>query len=444
MDSAPNLTMEPPKVVVKPRRYRPCVPEFNIDQNLIAFITSNAFFAEINRNVKKVYTKDVKTASVYFDREWDMFVLNINPDYVKKLKPAQVQALLTHEFYHIVFGHCAMGQKPHKLWNIAYDLHINGLIKRSIKTDPKNLELAPDWCIPGVRAAHPDGTQISDEELKLYPLVEFIEKLPDDASSMQYFHSLVQAGFDKIVKDDEEAFYGFTDLDDHEDDGLGDLDDYIASRAKAMTERAVKSADALGSWGDIPHEMRGALRSWVNRTVDWRSILRHWVGYLNRGSKRSTLKKINKRYPYIHPGVQRSQIARLLIAVDQSGSVYDEMLELFFAEIISLAKNVEIDFILFDYSIDESSFFTLKKGSKPELVRKRCGGTNFDAPTDYVNDPENRGRWDGLLILTDGQARRPGPCNIRRAWVYPESCKLDFETDETQIVVTNSEQGFLG
>jgi predicted metal-dependent peptidase len=438
-------TQETPKLS-KSRRYQPCQIDINIDQYFISFLTTNAFFSEINRNVKKVYTKDIDTANVCFDREWDVFVLNINPDFIKTLRPKQIQALLTHEFYHIVFGHLAWKPKPFKLWNIAWDLHINSLIKKSIAIDSTHMELGTDWCVPGVRATHPDGTALTDEELKSYPLVEFIEKLHDDASSVQYFHALIQAGFDKIVKDDIEQFYGFTEIDDHDSFEANESpDDYIMIKSKALAERAVKHADALGSWGNIPQEIRSELRKWISQSIDWRSVLRHWVGYLNRGSKRSTLKKINKRYPYIYPGVQRSQIARLLIAIDQSGSVYDQMIEIFFSEILSLAKNVEIDFIVFDYTVDTSSFLTLKKGNKPELIRTRCGGTNFDAPTKYVNDPENRGKWDGLLILTDGEAPAPGPCNIRRAWVYTDSCKLQFETDETQIVISSDvDKSFIG
>jgi predicted metal-dependent peptidase len=433
-----------PKVEPRYRRYRPVATDFNLEPHFLAFLVNNAFFAEISRNIKKVYTLDVPTAGVLFDKNEDMFMLYINPEYVKTLTGKQIQGLLHHEFYHIIFGHCAMKQLPHKLWNVAQDMAINSIIRKHVVADPTTIDMGTSWIIPGERATIPveritkkDGTLFTDEEINTeFPLIPFTQSMPVGMSSAQYFHALVAAGFDKIIKDDEDGFYGF-EMDDHDRDGVGEVgDDYIMAKAFALTEKAVKSADANGSWGNVPMSMRVALRAYINRSVDWKAILRQFIGYLNRGDTKSSIKKINRRYPYIHPGKQRATVARLLIAIDESGSVDNEMLELFYASIQDLSAKVEIDVIKFDYTVNEESLETWKKGAKPPATRTRGGGTDFDAPTQYVNRDENRGRWDGLLIVTDGGAPAPSQCKIRRGWVYPDSCKLNFGTDETQIIVT--------
>jgi predicted metal-dependent peptidase len=424
------------KLVSAKRYHTPCTSDFPLESHYISFIASNAFFAEVCRHVKRVFTRDIPTAGVSFNRQEDGFVLYVNPDYVKGLTGAQLAGLLHHELYHIVFNHVAMGLKPHKLWNIAQDMHINSILKKSAGDDSRNIALHGSWIVPGVRATKPDGTAFTDEELEQYPLVKFVEKMPLGCSSAQYFHALIQEGMDKHVPEDIEVYVGF-DMDSHDGEGLGqEADDYITARGRAILERATKQADATGSWGNIPQDMRTAIRSYVNKSVDWKSVLRQFIGYLNRGSKRTSMKKINKRFPYVHPGTQRSTVARLLIAIDESGSVDNGMLDLFYATLTDLASHVEIDILPFDCTVNEPEFFTWKRGTRPHLERTRGGGTNFDAPTQFVNDPRNRGRWDALLIVTDGEAPAPGPCNIRRAWCYPEDRKLMFDTSETKIVVS--------
>ena len=73
---------------------------------------------------------------------------------------------------------------------------------------------------------------------------------------------------------------------------------------------------------------------------------------------------------------------------------------------------------------------TLKKARKPkEFQMKGRGGTNFQAPVDYVADhPE----YDGLIIITDGYAPTPiVPTHLaaRLLWVIDneQSYKSHFE-----------------
>ena len=43
------------------------------------------------------------------------------------------------------------------------------------------------------------------------------------------------------------------------------------------------------------------------------------------------------------------------------------------------------------------------------------GGTCFDAPTKFVN--ESRGKYDGMIVLTDMMAPKPKRCRVKRLWM---------------------------
>jgi predicted metal-dependent peptidase len=81
-----------------------------------------------------------------------------------------------------------------------------------------------------------------------------------------------------------------------------------------------------------------------------------------------------------------------------------------------------------------------RKGTRPDIKRVRGGGTDFEAPTKFANDPKNRGRWDGMLVLTDGECSKPGPSRIKRGWVLGQGCKLMFPTDEITITLDPNPQ----
>ena len=155
----------------------------------------------------------------------------------------------------------------------------------------------------------------------------------------------------------------------------------------------------------------------ITTKVDWRKVLRYFVKQSQKANKRSTVRKINKRYPYQHPGKKSSRTAKIAIAIDQSGSVSDQMLAAFFAELNSLAKIAEFTVIPFDTRVDESLNYVWKKGMKRKRERVMRGGTCFNAPTKFVNE---KGGFDGLIICTDMEAPKPVRCNVQRLWITDE------------------------
>jgi len=434
-----------------------CETEFNLDRHLLPFMMENAFFASISRQLNKVPTRALPTAAVAYDTAADQLTLYWNPDFLSTLEPSEIRGLLTHEFYHIVFGHLSSRRKPPpSLWNIATDLAINSLIvensSRSVRSsvDSDGRALPKGALIPG-KWPTSDEREPSKEEKQAMTLASVIASLPKLESSEFYFMKIQEAASKNRTGagsegggEDGEMELG--PLDSHEPwDDVSDVTrEIVAGKVKSMVERAVREADraSAGGWGNIPADIRESIRRSVSTIINWKSVLRQFIGSIIRGARTTSIKRINRRYPYIHPGIKRGWTAKLLVAVDQSGSVGDEMLSQFFAELVSLTKKVEIDLLPFDCACSDNDVVKWTKGTIPfeATQRVKCGGTNFDAPTNVFNDPKNRGRWDGLLILTDGCAPAPGPTRLKRGWILGNGCKLEFPSDELQIFVTKEQR----
>jgi predicted metal-dependent peptidase len=411
--------------------------DFNLDRHLISFLQDTPFFAELSRHIRKTATADMPTAAVAFDPKFDDITLYWNPEFFRGMSDQEIRGVLTHEFYHLIFCHLTTRRKtPAKMWNVATDLAINSII-----SGHTNMAL-PDGCLmPGVFPKPPEGREWTKEEKDAMPISGLIASFPKDQSSEWYFEKLKDK-VDEMKKNGQmQPGDGMGDLDafdDHSawDDIPEEMRDLVAGKVSNAVEKATKHADSQANgWGNIPSELRDAIRRSVSNIVDWRSVLRQFIGNIARGERSTTIKRINKRYPYIHPGVKKGYVAKLLIAIDQSGSVDDSQLALFFSELASLTKKVSVTILPFDCAADLRDAFEWKKGNKVEAKRVRGGGTDFNAPTRIVNDPKNRGKWDGMLILTDGECSKPVSSRVKRGWVVSPGHKLAFPTDELTITL---------
>lgn len=431
-----------------------CSTEFNLDRHLISFLQDSPFFAELSRHIHKAPTLDIPTAGVSFDEENDELCLWWNPEFFAGLTPREIRGVLTHEYYHLVFGHLyGRRRKPAKLWNVATDLAINSIIMESSKTGMGGSHLPgdrllPEGCLlPGAWPKAPGGREFSEEEKAAMPLGKIISEMPLMKSSEWYFDKIQQdmppqpAG--GAGKDGEPSPGDIDSFDDHDmwESVPEEMREYVEGKVKSAVEQAVKRADSQANgWGNMPTELSEAIRKSVSNLVNWRSVLRQFIGSIVRGGRSTSIKRINKRYPYIHPGVKRGYEAKLLIAIDQSGSVDNAMLAEFFSELGSLTKKVTIDVLPFDSVAMEKDLYTWRRGADVPAKRVRGGGTDFNAPTAIANDVKNRGRWDGLLIMTDGECSAPGPSRVKRGYVLGKGCKLIFPTDDIVVKMSNDKE----
>jgi predicted metal-dependent peptidase len=179
--------------------------------------------------------------------------------------------------------------------------------------------------------------------------------------------------------------------------------------------------------------MRQDILDRIQTKIDWRKVLRYFVKTSQRADKRSTPRRLNKRYPRIHPGKRVRRQASIAISIDQSGSVDDQMLAAFFSELNKLAEIAEFTVIPFDTVVAESKVYTWKKGQSKKTERVMRGGTCFNAPTKYVNE---RG-FDGHIVLTDLCAPKPVASKCQRMWMTTATyaARPYFSTNERIIAI---------
>ena len=380
---------------------------FKLDTHLVKLMWDEPFFSHVLRSVSKIRTESIPTAGV-LAKDGDV---------------KMVKGLLKHECYHLIFEHTTTRRHdPHRVWNYATDLAINSLIPED--------ELPEGGLIPGVafkELSAEDKQEMGEERVRRYETLSgLIASFPKEEASEWYFARLMEnedakdAIENKPVEGEEGEGQGPGvpgTMDDHE--GWDDLTEaereLVKGKVRQAVEDAVKECDKKGNWGSVGADTRGKIREMISKEIPWQSILRNFVGMSRRANRHSNVRRLNRKYTGIHPGVQRGYTSSIAVYIDQSGSVSDVELELLFGELRSLAKHTEFVCFHFDTEVDEASEMTWRSGKTPAAHRTRCGGTDFSAPTVHAN--KNKHRFDGYLILTDGFAPDPGPSRLRRGWV---------------------------
>tara|TARA_R100000234_G_scaffold39966_1_gene23927 strand:- start:1799 stop:3028 length:1230 start_codon:yes stop_codon:yes gene_type:complete len=401
---------------------------FDLNMHTARLLMNEPFFAALSRSIEKVPSTSVPTAGVRVNPDTARFELMFNPEFMGALSDAHKLGVLKHEFYHIILEHVT-GRKPagglKRIDNIAMDLAINCHIANELPNE-----------------ANP-GPVINGEPMKAcIPGEGLFSHLPPNQTYEWY-----RAKLEDEMKESEDGEGGeggeggepqwadADSLDSHDNfgDSEGTTKEIAKERLRESVKKAAQEAEKARNWGTVSSSMRQSIMERISTKVDWRKVLRYFIKTSQRSDRMSTPRRLNKRFPKIHPGKRVRRHAKIAISIDQSGSVDDGMLTAFFSELNKLAEIAEFTVVPFDTRVAEDKVYTWKKGQSRATERVLTGGTCFNAPTKYVNERN----FDGHIVLTDMCAPKPIASRCQRMWMTTSAyaSRPYFATTERVISV---------
>jgi len=431
---------------------------FDLNRHTARLLMKEPFFAALSRRIDKKASTAIPTAGVRVNPDTGHFEMLYNPNFFEKLTDAHRAGVLKHEFYHLIFEHVT-GRLPEegmsKRWNFATDLAINSHLRgelpegalipgeghfadlpvgKSAEWYFANLPTPDDGQGEGEGEGNPgegegegnEGEGSGGGGGEGEPTDEEGEGSGGGGGEPNEEEEETEGEGSGEGEGDEEETEGEgsgdegqpEEFDDHS--GWNETDNTTTEIAKQRLKEALKDAaneaSKAGSWGTVGADTRQDILDRLISKVDWKKVLRYFIKTSQRANKSSTVKRINRRYAYIHPGRKVNRTAKIAISIDQSGSVDNGMLAAFFTELNKLSKLAEFTVIPFDTHVAEDKVYVWKKGETKKWERVMCGGTCFEAPTDYVNERQ----FDGHIILTDLCAPKPKASKCQRMWMTTE------------------------
>lgn len=344
-----------------------------------------------------------------------MLKLLVNPSYwEEKLKgatPKQTAALrygaIKHQILHIVFKHILrardFGNK--QLYGIAADLAVNQYIDSDqLEEEAIRLEDFPDFSLERGQSLDYYYKRLSDELEEMMNGGGGSEENDEFNSAQQKLQALLEEEHPHL---EQHAFWD--DIQQQSPSEQKIIEAFVNDAIQNSLER-LKTRNYTNLPAQLQEYLDQLMKS-LQPSINWRRTLRLFAASSSRTRIRNTIKKPSKRYG-TSPGIKIQRKQKIGVALDSSGSVNQEELQLFFSELYHIWKQ-GAEIMVVECDVDIQRIYPYR-GKTPELVQGR-GGTRFDAPIKWANEDY---RPDALIYFTDGFAAKPEVrCRVPLLWM---------------------------
>ncbi len=252
-------------------------------------------------NDSRIDTMATDGRNLFFDRK-----------FVDGLKKPELVFVLAHEVMHNALEHHIRRQtRDQRRWNMACDYAINGELDAYIRANSKTTKVA--IAMPKGALIDPAYTGLSAEEI--YRLLQ-----EDADGGVNGAQGGQDPGGCGAVLDAAPAH-----------------DEAALAEARAEMQTAVRQAANIAkaaNAGSLPAGIQRLVDELLKPKVDWRSVLRRFVD--ESTTRDFAWSRPNRRlipHGLITPGTISDGVSHIVIAVDTSGSINDEILRAFAAEI---------------------------------------------------------------------------------------------------------------
>jgi predicted metal-dependent peptidase len=329
----------------------------------IGLLIRQPFFGSMATRLKLVRDDSMPTAAT----DGRHFYYNL--EFIAGLTTKQTEFLFGHEVLHNVFEHHLRKEFPdgvkikgcssrhHMAWNIACDYVINNILIES------NI-----------------GEQIEDT---LY------DKKYQGMCSEEVYDDLMKNCTEMDLCSLAEKL-----LDEHmdslEDKGKGLSDEEKQQIKNEIKESLLASAQAAA--GNVPMGVDRFIKSFTQPTLSWKEILRQDIQSVINKSDYTFYNpsKKGRQQGIVLPGMLKQNALDICIAIDTSGSISDEDLNVFLGEISGIMEQYEeytIRLWSFDTKVYNDEVFRSDEGRDiTEYKTKGGGGTLFECNWNYMKE----------------------------------------------------------
>jgi len=264
-------------------------------------------------------------------------------DYLAELQPQEIAFILANGAMHAALAHeSRKNNRSGWLWQMATDIAINDMLLAN-----------------GMQM--PYGSQYRKRFAGMYA-EEIYAELKDD-----------------ILREDEDLEYEADSSDDVQKEQNPSLtQEQEIVQEQLLAEEATSLLESELKQGSAPESIERFFKMHGISKMDWREVLREALAkyFYDDYTMMPPSKKL--LYQNIYLPSSTSQTFRLVIAIDSSGSIDEELLDTFLTEvnfIMEQTQNYVIDLLVCDDKIHSHAIFT--SGEKLEVKLIGGGGTDF-------------------------------------------------------------------
>jgi len=309
--------------------------------------------------------------------------LQYNDEYFESVEVSDVEFALANGAMHSVLGHQSRaGERYEWLWQLATDYTINNMLVNNGLTLPQK-------------------ANFQERFDKMYA-EEVYELLRDEIPQEELMEKIQEKKKEEQEQKEEQK------------------------ETQNQEEFAEQIFQKMNRQGTLPQDLQYTLPQYFSHQIDWREAL---YGYIASHSK-SSFSFMPPNMKYLYRGIYlpslSSDLLRIVIAIDSSGSVDDALVRVFLGEVESIMgqyPNFEIDVIIADSKIQSHQVFLAGEPLSYEIQGR--GGTDFAVVFEYID--ANIDYPTALLYFTDGYGTFPeAQPSYDTLWIMPDAVEVPF------------------
>ena len=336
------------------------------EKQVVEMVLGHHFFASLLLGLKRSYDDSVPTMCT------DGECLKIGPAFVHGIEDEEIRGVLIHEVLHCALGHpWRRGDREPRKFNYAADYAINLLIDDYIKA--------------GNPVALPQGCLL-DQQYRDLSTEAIYARLPDPPQ-----------GGGGAPGTGDDIMEGANPTDPAT--GKPKSNEEMASEWKG---RMVQAAQAARMQGNLPGCIERFVGEMIEPKVPWRQVLRRFLTDTVK-SDYDWMKPDRRFMPmdiYIPDIGDEEAAGEIVVAIDTSGSIGNDMLNAFTAELNSIHKDLKpskVHVVYCDAAVAHVDEFG--PDDQLTLTPQGGGGTDFSPVFEWVEEQQLRPK--ALVYLTD-------------------------------------------
>jgi predicted metal-dependent peptidase len=345
--------------------------------------------------------------------------IEYNSEYLERLSVDEVEFVIANGAMHSVLKHQerALGRTKW-LWQTATDYVINNMLVQNGMQPPEYANYEPKF--QGMYAEEvyeilrSEMMQHIDDALTQEQESEQITQSDDSTSQTLHMHEQKELSQNAKESQNEQ---------DHQSDTSQELS---SNEIEALKEHFEHIFEKHKRQGTLPKNLKFVVPEYFSHQVNWREFL---YGYIASYAKSSySFSPPNMKYLYrgVYLPSLSSDLLRIVVAIDTSGSVDETLLATFLGEVSSIMQqypHYEIDLITADAKIQSHRVFL--PGTSLTYEISGGGGTDFRPVFEYIEKEISYPRV--LLYFTDGQGRFPqNEPSYDVLWIMSDEVQVPF------------------
>ncbi len=341
--------------------------------------------------------------------------LKYNDEYLQKVPQHEIEFALANGAMHALLKHQERESgRVSRVWQAATDLVVNSMLV-------KNGFVLPPYVYYDDRFDDMYAEEIY--EVLKDEMITNQTRDEAEAQSDELPPKNDQESDPKQQKDQKNDYHRQNRLNIQEQQVTREEFEQMQSELQELFEQIFQKHDRQG---DLPEGLKFVIPEQFSRRIDWRDKLYRYIA--DHAKSSYAFMPPNKHYLYqgVYLPSLTSDLLRVVIAIDTSGSIDSELLSLFLEEIESIMQqypNYEIDLVAADAKVQSHKIFL--PGDSLEYKLGGGGGTDFRPVFEYID------RYidypSVLLYFTDGMGRFPNrEPYFDLLWIIPQARDVPF------------------